>query len=176
MVAIPLGCAALVFSLSKITDLGTIAAPSGSIENGYPRAENALCSDRAVFWHLRRNGRGPPKNEDKKPGDSPWSTGRTVLPENKGQLQRQGWTGPLSTESDGAPVESPQGGTPPPMQPAAAGSQRPSLILIPSPFNGEARGCQRPRETGNDAEGPPAICEKSPQPPGRPRGSLRKWR
>jgi len=33
-------------------------------------------------------------NEDKKPGDSPHSTGRTVLPDNKGQLQPQGWTGP----------------------------------------------------------------------------------
>jgi hypothetical protein len=28
-----------------------------------------------------------PKEEAKKPGDSPWSTGRTVLPDNKGQLQ-----------------------------------------------------------------------------------------
>jgi hypothetical protein len=27
------------------------------------------------------------KHEEKKPGDSPWSTGRTVLPDNKGQLQ-----------------------------------------------------------------------------------------
>jgi hypothetical protein len=64
----------------------------------------------------------------------------------------------------------------PPCSPRLAGRQRPSLILIPSPLNGEARGCQRPREIGNDAEGPLAICEKSPQPPGRPRGSLRKWR
>ena len=53
-----------------------------------------------------------PQNEDKKPGDSSWSTGRTVLPENKGQLQPHGWTGPLSTETGGAPPESPQGGTP----------------------------------------------------------------
>jgi hypothetical protein len=38
------------------------------------------------------------KSEEKKPGDSPSSTGRTVLPDNKGQLQPQGWTGPLDTE------------------------------------------------------------------------------
>jgi hypothetical protein len=31
------------------------------------------------------------KSEDKKPGDSTYSTGRTVLPDNKGQLQPQGW-------------------------------------------------------------------------------------
>jgi hypothetical protein len=72
-----------------------------------------------------------PKNEDKKPGDSPWSTGRTVLPDNKGQLQPQGWTGPLSTESDGAPAESPQGGTPPPMQPAPGGASK--TIVDPNP-------------------------------------------
>jgi hypothetical protein len=47
------------------------------------------------------------KSEDKKPGDSPYSTGRTVLPDNKGQLQPQGWTGPLSTGSENAPAESP---------------------------------------------------------------------
>ena len=44
------------------------------------------------------------KSEDKQPGDSPYSTGRTVLPDNKGQLQPQGWTGPLSTGSEGAPA------------------------------------------------------------------------
>jgi hypothetical protein len=72
------------------------------------------------------------RNEDKKPGDSPWSSGRTVLPdEHKGQLQPQGWTGPLSTESRGAPAQSPQGGTPPPMQPAPAGSTQ--TIVDPNP-------------------------------------------
>jgi hypothetical protein len=44
------------------------------------------------------------KSEDKKPGDSSYSTGRTVLPDNKGQLQPQRWTGPLSTGSEGAPA------------------------------------------------------------------------
>jgi hypothetical protein len=67
----------------------------------------------------------PPKEEGKKPEDSTWSTGRTVLPDNKGQLQPQGWTGTTSTESGGgAPAESPQGGTPPPMQPAPGGSSK----------------------------------------------------
>ena len=71
------------------------------------------------------------KGEDKKPGDSTWSTGRTVLPEDKGQLQPQGWTGPLSTGSGGAPAESPQGGTPPSMQPAPGGASK--TIVDPSP-------------------------------------------
>jgi hypothetical protein len=70
-------------------------------------------------------------NEEKKPGDSPHSTGRTVLPDNKGQLQPQGWTGPLDTGSGGAPAESPQGGTPPPMQPAPGGASK--SIVDPSP-------------------------------------------
>jgi hypothetical protein len=71
------------------------------------------------------------KNEDKKPGDSPYSTGRTVLPDNKGQLQPQGWTGPLDTGSENAPAESPQGGTPPPMQPAPGGASK--SIVDPTP-------------------------------------------
>jgi hypothetical protein len=71
------------------------------------------------------------KNEDKKPGDSPQSTGRTVLPDNKGQLQPQGWTGPINTDTGGgAPPESPQGGTPPGMQPAPGGASK--TIVDPS--------------------------------------------
>jgi hypothetical protein len=73
-----------------------------------------------------------PTGEAKKPDDSSWSTGRTVLPDNKGQLQPQGWTGPISKESTGgAPAESPQGGTPPPMQPAPGGSSK--SIVEPTP-------------------------------------------
>jgi hypothetical protein len=61
------------------------------------------------------------KSEDKQPGDSPHSIGRTVLPEeSKGQLQPQGWTGPIETGTAGAPASSPQGGTPPNMQPDPA--------------------------------------------------------
>jgi len=38
------------------------------------------------------------------------------------QKQPQGWTGPLETGSGGAPQESPQGQSPPGMQPAPEGS------------------------------------------------------
>jgi hypothetical protein len=63
--------------------------------------------------------------EDKKPGDSPDSTGRTVLSdEDKGQLQPQGRTGPLNTTSGGAPAESPQGQSPPGMQAAPDDSSK----------------------------------------------------
>jgi hypothetical protein len=65
------------------------------------------------------------KSYDKKPGDSQYSTGRTVLPEsNKGQLQPQGWTGPITTESGGAPADSPQGQSPPGMQAAPDGASK----------------------------------------------------
>ena len=51
------------------------------------------------------------------------SSGRTP-PEEKGQLQPQGWTGPTHTSSGGAPPESPQGQSPPGMQPAPEGSTK----------------------------------------------------
>ncbi|MBR0884661.1 hypothetical protein ABIF65_006586 [Bradyrhizobium japonicum] len=50
-------------------------------------------------------------------------TGRSA-PEEKGQLQPQGWTGPLETKSGGAPPESPQGQSPPGMQAAPDGSTK----------------------------------------------------
>ena len=50
-------------------------------------------------------------------------TGRTP-PEAKGQLQPQGWTGPIDTSSGGAPAESPQGQSPPGMQAAPEGSSK----------------------------------------------------
>lgn len=57
--------------------------------------------------------------------DSAQSTGRTVTPETKGQLQPQGWTGPINTKSEGgAPASSPQGQTPPGMQAAPEGSSK----------------------------------------------------
>jgi hypothetical protein len=71
------------------------------------------------------------KSEDKKPGDSPYSDGRVVLPDNKGERQPQGRTGPLSTGTGGAPATSPQGGTPPDMQPAPGGASK--SIVDPSP-------------------------------------------
>ena len=51
------------------------------------------------------------------------STGRTP-PEAKGQLQPQGWTGPIDTSAGGAPAESPQGQSPPGMQAAPEGSSK----------------------------------------------------
>ncbi|HJP67761.1 MAG TPA: hypothetical protein VJ846_02575 [Sphingomicrobium sp.] len=45
-------------------------------------------------------------------------------PEEKGQLQPQGWTGPINTGSGGAPAESPQGQSPPAMQAAPEGSSK----------------------------------------------------
>ncbi len=61
---------------------------------------------------------------DKPAPPSPHSTGQTVSPENKGQQQPQGQTGPLETKSGGAPAESPQGQTPPGMQAAPDGSSK----------------------------------------------------
>jgi hypothetical protein len=70
-------------------------------------------------------------NEPVKPGYLPgetdkseWSTGRTVVPEVKGEKQPQGWTGPITTGTGGAPPESPQGQTPPGMQSAPEGSSK----------------------------------------------------
>jgi hypothetical protein len=49
--------------------------------------------------------------------------GRTS-PEDKGQPQPQGWTGPIDTQSGGAPAESPKGQSPPGMQAAPEGSNK----------------------------------------------------
>jgi hypothetical protein len=43
---------------------------------------------------------------------------------NKGQLQPQGWTGPITTGSGGATAASPQGQSPPTMQAAPEGSSK----------------------------------------------------
>jgi hypothetical protein len=72
------------------------------------------------------------RTEDKKPGDSPQSTGRTVLPDdNKGQLQPQGWTGPITTGTGGTSAASPQGQSPPGMQAAPDDSSK--TIVDPNP-------------------------------------------
>ena len=60
------------------------------------------------------------KNADKPES----STGRTVTPETKGQLQPQGSTGPINTKSGGAPASSPQGESAPGMQAAPEGSSK----------------------------------------------------
>ncbi len=71
-----------------------------------------------------------PNSQPNKPGDSEHSTGRSVIPEEKGQLQPQGWTGPIDTKmGGGAPASSPQGQTPPGMQSAPDGSDK--VIVSP---------------------------------------------
>ena len=60
------------------------------------------------------------------------TTGRTVSPETKGQLQPQGWTGPLNTTTGGAPASSPQGQSPPGMQSAPEGSSK--TMVEPEPI------------------------------------------
>jgi hypothetical protein len=62
--------------------------------------------------------------ESRQPDKPDHSTGRTVTPETKGQLQPQGSTGPIDTGSGGAPAESPQGESPSGMQPAPEGSSK----------------------------------------------------
>jgi len=72
------------------------------------------------------------QSEPNKPGDSPHSEGRTTLPDdNKGQLQPQGWTGPITTGSGGTPAASPQGQSPPGMQAAPDGSSK--SVVDPNP-------------------------------------------
>jgi hypothetical protein len=61
---------------------------------------------------------------DQPKGNSLNSPTGTTPPETKGQLQPQGWTGPIDTSSGGAPPESPQGQSPPGMQPAPDGSTK----------------------------------------------------
>jgi hypothetical protein len=66
----------------------------------------------------------PSANKPADTKDSQHSTGKTEL-NDKGQLQPQGWTGPITTgTSGGAPAESPQGQTPPGMQAAPGGSSK----------------------------------------------------
>jgi hypothetical protein len=60
----------------------------------------------------------------KQPDKSDYSTGRTMTPETKGQIQPQGWTGPTETTTGGSPAESPQGQSPPGMQAAPEGSSK----------------------------------------------------
>src|SRR3981189_2184733 len=72
------------------------------------------------------------QSEDKKPDDSHHSTGRTVLPDNnKGQLQPQGWTGPITTGTGGTSAASPQGQPPPNLQAGPEDAQRTILERNP---------------------------------------------
>jgi hypothetical protein len=63
------------------------------------------------------------QTDQDKANSATMGTGRTA-PEDKGQLQPQGWTGPVNTQSGGAPAESPQGQSPPGMQAAPEGSSK----------------------------------------------------
>ena len=69
------------------------------------------------------SGFAPAQSEEPKAGPPGADAGRTVG-EDKGQLQPQGWTGPINTRSGGAPAESPQGQSPPGMQAAPEGSDK----------------------------------------------------
>lgn len=86
-----------------------------------------------VWAQAQSTGGEQPQASDK----SEFSTGRTVSPETKGQKQPQGWTGPIETKSGGAPAESPQGQSPPGMQPAPEGSTK--TIVEPDVKDGEAK-------------------------------------
>ena len=69
------------------------------------------------------------QSEQKQPADSQHSTGRTVMPDdNKGQLQPQGRTGPISTGSGGGPRKVPKGSLRPACSLRPMVPQRPSLI------------------------------------------------
>jgi hypothetical protein len=68
------------------------------------------------------------QSEQPKTGPVARDAGRTAA-EDKGQLQPQGWTGPINTQSGGAPAESPQGQSPPGMQAAPEGSSK--IIVAP---------------------------------------------
>lgn len=52
------------------------------------------------------------------------SSATQTPPEEKGQAQPQGWTGPINTGAGGAPAGSPQGQSPPGMQAAPQGSSK----------------------------------------------------
>jgi hypothetical protein len=78
-----------------------------------------------AIWLALVAGLPAPAAADDKPSDkSQYSTGRTQTPETTGQKQPQGWTGPIDTGSGGAPASSPQGQSPPGMQPAPEGSSK----------------------------------------------------
>jgi hypothetical protein len=66
---------------------------------------------------------------------SGYSTGRTQTPETVGEKQPQGNTGPINTGTGGAPPESPQGQSPPGMQPAPEGSGK--TVVSPEAKDGK---------------------------------------
>jgi hypothetical protein len=71
------------------------------------------------------------KQAENPAASSAQSPGLSVSPDSSGQQQPQGKTGPVDTQSGGAPAESPQGQTPPGMQSAPEGSSK--IIIGPDP-------------------------------------------
>src|ERR1041384_6255446 len=69
------------------------------------------------------------------PDKSGYSTGRTQTPETVGEKQPKGNTGPINTGTGGAPPESPQGQSPPGMQPAPEGSGK--TVVSPEAKDGK---------------------------------------
>jgi hypothetical protein len=97
-----------------------------------PIVDHARFSFGILSRHLGNKCYGPNQERTQKTGrlDLQHRT-HGAAPITRASLQPQGWTGPLSTGSEGAPAESPQGGTPPPMQPAPGGASK--SIVDPSP-------------------------------------------
>jgi hypothetical protein len=87
-------------------------------------AKESLISRNAFMAACAQMVSAQTRQLDKPAPPSPHSTGTTVSPENKGENQPQGPTGPVNTKSGGAPAESPQGQTPPGMQAAPDGSSK----------------------------------------------------
>ena len=77
----------------------------------------------ACVMVLLNLGFAPAQSEEPKADPTTAASGRTTG-EEKGQLQPQGWTGPINTQSGGAPAGSPQGQSPPGMQAAPDGSDK----------------------------------------------------
>jgi hypothetical protein len=78
----------------------------------------------AVLCLALSSGLAWAQEQPKQADDSAHSTGRSVVPDTKGEMQPQGQTGPLNTTTGGASAESPQGQSPPGMQAAPEGSSK----------------------------------------------------
>ena len=98
--------------LATALSIGVAAAQSTPTQNtpATDAAQNKQSDDK-----LQSTGKAP--------GDSPHSTGRTIL-STDGQKTPQGDSGPVGTTSGGAPAASPQGQTPPGYQSAPDGSSK----------------------------------------------------
>ena len=91
----------------------------------------------AALWVATSASVASAQTQSEQPADSQHSTGRTVLPnDNNGQLQPQGWTGPINTGSGGTPAAGPQGQSPPGMMAVIWRSVRSIRCTVPmEPLN-----------------------------------------